>query len=66
MAAIIGEHEGATDLTNFSGTQNHTGNFALQLKQFLDSRYHADEIRREHALQHPCQAEGNQKRLLRC
>jgi len=64
LAAVIREQQGRSDLSDFGGTQHQSHCLALQLEQLLQRGDHADKVRREHALQHPAEAERGQEHLL--
>jgi len=64
LAAVIREQQGRSNLSDFSGAKHQSHCLALQLEQLLQRGDHANKVRREHALQHPAEAERGQEHLL--
>jgi len=64
LAAVVREQQRRTDLSDFGGAEHQSHGLALQLEQLLQRGDDAHEIRGEHSLQHPAEAERGQEHLL--
>lgn len=65
LSAVVREQQRRADLPDLRGAQHDAHRLALQLEQLLQRGDHAHEVRGEHALQHPAEAERGQEHLLR-
>jgi len=64
LAAVVREQQRRTDLSDLGGAEHQSHGLALQLEQLLQRGDDAHEIRGEHALQHPAEAERGKEHLL--